>query len=108
MKIWSSDFEVGAAIHRRVVAEGGWLVHSGGKSFFERRAEDGSLTRRFSVDLMRDIKRSVRQLKVYADNRRAEMDRVGNRPAPRGVGSSSTPARPRPNTRRSAYARVQR
>jgi hypothetical protein len=108
MKIWSSDYEVGAAIHRRVVAEGGWMVHSNGKSFFERRAEDGSLTRIFSQPLMDEMRRSLRSLKIYSEHRRRSMDRIGNRHTPPGVGSSEPLTRGKPNTRRSAYAGVQR
>lgn len=106
MKIWSSDYEVGAAIHRRVVAEGGWMVHSSGKSFFERRAEDGSLTRMFSQPLMEEMRRSIRALRVYSAHRRSSMDRIGSTPP--GVGSSGLSARDKPNTRRSACAGVQR
>jgi hypothetical protein len=108
MKIWSSDYEVGAAIHRRVVAEGGWMVHFNGKSFFERRAENGSLTRIFSQPLMDEMRRSIRALKIYSEHRRRSMDRIGNRHTPPGVGSSEPSTRGKPNTRRSAYAGVQR
>ena len=108
MKIWSSDYEVGAAIHRRVVTEGGWMVHSNGKSFFERRAEDGSLTRIFSQPLMDEMRRSIRALKIYSEHRRCSMDRIGNRHTPPGVGSSEPSMRGKPNTRRSAYVGVQR
>ena len=108
MKIWSSDYEVGAAIHRRVVAEGGWMVHLNDKSFFERRADDGSFTRIFSQPLMDEIRRSLRSLKIYAEHRRHMMDQIGNRHTPPGVGSSEPSTRGKPNTRRSAYAGVQR
>lgn len=106
MKIWSSDYEVGAAIHRRVVAEDGWMVHSNGKSFFERRAEDGSLTRMFSPSLMEEMRRSIQALKVYSEYRRSSMDRIGSTPL--GVGSSEPSTRRKPTTRRSALIRVQR
>lgn len=72
--IWSSDYEVGLQLHRRVVAEGGWMVHQGGRSWFERRAADGSLTRRFSDDLMAAIKWRIKALKVYAAHRRRGME----------------------------------
>ena len=106
MKIWSSDYEVGAAIHRRVVAEGGWMVHSGERSFFERRLPDGTFTRKFSAELMSRMLANGRALKVYAADRRQSMARVGSTPP--GIGSSEAPATAKPNTRRSAYAGVQR
>lgn len=106
MKIWNSDFEIGAAIHRQVVAEGGWMVHSGERSFFERRLPDGAFTRKFSAELMSRMLTNGRALKVYAASRRASMARIGAEPP--GVGSSETPASAKPNTRRSAYAGVQR
>ena len=106
MKIWNSDFEIGAAIHRQVVAEGGLMVHSGERSFFERRLPDGAFTRKFSAELMSRMLTNGRALKVYAASRRASMARIGAEPP--GVGSSETPASAKPNTRRSAYAGVQR
>ena len=106
MKIWNSDFEIGAAIHRQVVAEGGWMVHSGERSFFERRLPDGTFTRKFSDDLMSRMLANGRALKVYAADRRQSMARVGSTPP--GIGSSEAPATAKPNTRRSAYAGVQR
>ena len=106
MKIWNSDFEIGAAIHRQVVAEGGWMVHSGERSFFERRLDDGTFTRKFSPELMSRMLANGRALKVYAAARRRSMDRIGAPPP--GIGSSETPVEARPNTRRSASLRVQR
>ena len=106
MKIWNSDFEIGAAIHRQVVAEGGWMVHSGERSFFERRLPDGTFTRKFSAELMSRMLANGRALKVYAADRRRSMARVGSTPP--GIGSSEAPATAKPNTRRSASLRVQR
>ena len=106
MKIWKSDFEIGAAIHRQVVAEGGWMVHCGERSFFERRLPDGTFTRKFSVELMSRMLANGRALKVYAADRRRSMARVGSTPP--GLGSSEAPATAKPKTRRSAYAGVQR
>ena len=106
MKIWNSDFEIGAAIHRQVVAEGGWMVHSGERSFFERRLPDGTFTRKFSAELMSRMLANCRALKVYAADRRQSMARVGSTPP--GLGSSEAPATAKPNTRRSASLRVQR
>ena len=106
MKIWNSDFEIGAAIHRQVVAEGGWMVHSGERSFFERRLPDGTFTRKFSAELMSRMLANGRALKVYAASRRASMARIGAEPP--GIGSSEAPATAKPKTRRSASLRVQR
>ena len=106
MKIWNSDFEIGAAIHRQVVAEGGWMVHSGERSFFERRLDDGTFTRKFSPELMSRMLANGRALKVYAAARRRSMDRIGAPPP--GIGSSEPSAESKPNTRRSASLRVQR
>lgn len=104
--IWSSDYEVGLQLHRRVVAEGGWMVRSGERSFFERRLPDGTFTRKFSAELMSRMLANGRALKVYAASRRASMARIGAEPP--GVGSSEPSTRGKPNTRRSAYAGVQR
>jgi hypothetical protein len=94
--IWSSDYEVGLQLHRRVVAEGGWMVHQGDRSWFERRDADGSLTRRFSDDLMTAIKWRIKALKVYAAHRRRGMEQIADRRPPPGVGSSGEPAPPCP------------
>ena len=106
MKIWNSDFEIGGAIHRQVVAEGGWMVHSGERSFFERRLDDGTFTRKFSPELMSRMLANGRALKVYAADRRRSMERIALPPP--GIGSSEAPATAKPNTRRSASLRVQR
>lgn len=94
--IWSSDYEVGLQLHRRVVAEGGWMVHQGDRSWFERRDADGSLTRRFSDDLMTAIKWRIKALKVYSAHRRRGMEQIVDRRPPPGIGSSGSPADPCP------------
>ncbi len=87
MATLSSDHDRGAALHRRVVAEGGWMVHSGERSWFERKADDGSITRKFSPGLMADIVRNRAALSAYAAARRRSLSAVAVR-TPRGVGTS--------------------
>lgn len=88
MATWSFDYERGAALHRRVVAEGGWMVHSGERSWFERKADDGSITRKFSQGLMADMVRNRAALSVYAAARRRSLSEVAVRTPPWGVGTS--------------------
>ncbi len=74
-------------MHRRVIDEGGWMVHSGERSWFERKADDGSLTRKFSQGLMADIVNNRAALSVYAEARRRSLSEVALRTPP-GVGTS--------------------
>ncbi len=69
-------------MHRRVIDEGGWMVHSGERSWFERKADDGSLTRKFSQGLMADIVNNRAALSVYAEARRRSLSEVALRTPP--------------------------
>ena len=80
----SSAIDVGAAIHKRVIAEGGYMVHLSDRSWFERYDRStGELSRRFSDDLMRELASCRSALKVYAAWRRDSLSQN-----PRGVGTS--------------------
>ncbi len=89
MTIWNSKaIDIGERIHKRVMAEGGYMVHVGDKSFFEKYdMATGEFSRKFSDDLMRSIVQHRESLKVYAAWRRGC---VGG--CPRGIGSSGAPA----------------
>lgn len=58
-----SEWLVAESIRRRVIAEGGYMFHERRDDGswlhgFERRDSDGKITRKFSVALMADIRRS--------------------------------------------------
>ncbi len=67
----SKAIDKGLAIHKRVIAEGGYMVHLSDKSFFERYdRSSGEFSRRFSDGLMQEIVDNRPALKVYAVWRR--------------------------------------
>lgn len=82
---WNSDaIDIGAAIHKKVLAEGGYMVHLSDRSWFERYDRStGELSRRFSDDLMRELASCRSALSVYAAWRRRCLSQ-----GPGGVGSS--------------------
>ena len=87
---WNSKaIEQGRAIHRRVMSEGGYMVHGDDRSWFEwYDRSKGEFSRLFSPDLMECIKGYRSDLKVYAAWRRKSMS---NPPA---LGSFAPPLRP--------------
>ena len=67
--------DIGSAIHKRVVAEGGYMVHESDRSWFEHYdRSSGEFSRRFSDELMRDIVRCRSSLRIYAAWRRASLE----------------------------------
>ena len=82
---WNSDaIDIGAAIHKKVLAEGGYMVHLSDRSWFERYDRStGEFSRRFSDGLMRELASCRSALKVYAAWRRDSLSQN-----PRGVGTS--------------------
>ncbi len=100
----SGAIDLGYAIHKRVVAEGGYMVHLEGKSFFEwYDRKNGVFSRSFSPALMDLIRKYREKLRVYAAWRR---DCLGHEPP--GSGSSGTPFKAGAEPRRSAFVGVQR
>ena len=71
----SKAIDKGLAIHKRVMAEGGYMVHESDRSWFEHYDRlSGEFSRRFSDELMRDIVRCRSSLRIYAAWRRASLE----------------------------------
>lgn len=66
-----SAIDIGIAIHKRVIAEGGYMVHLSDRSWFEwYDRSTGEFSRRFTNGLMQEIVDNRSALKVYAAWRR--------------------------------------
>ena len=91
MTILSSNaIDVGEQIHKRVMAEGGYMVHVDDKSWFEKYDRtSGEFSRQFSAELMELIRLHRSSLKIYAAWRRS----CGTERPP-AVGSSNLLFRP--------------
>lgn len=90
-----SEWQVAESIRRRVIAEGGYMFHERRDDGswlhgFERRDGDGKITRKFSVALMADIRRSRVALRKLGEWMCRDPQ------PPRGVGTSG--GRPRGGT----------
>ena len=86
-----SEWQVAESIRRRVIDEGGYMFHERRDDGswlhgFERRDSDGKITRKFSVALMADIRRSRVTLRKLGEWMCRE-----DRSTPGGVGTSSGP-----------------
>ena len=89
------ELKVAESIWRRVIDEGGYMFHEKRPDGswlhgFERRDSDGKITRKFSVALMADIRRSRVALRKLSEWMCRDPQ------TPRGVGTSG--GRPRGDT----------
>ena len=67
----SKAIDIGERIHKRVMAEGGYMVHVGDRSWFEKfDRKSGEFSRKFSDDLVKIIVQHRESLKIYAAWRR--------------------------------------
>ena len=99
----SQAIDFGCMIHKRIMAEGGYMVHADDRSWFEKYDRtNGEFSRVFSPDLMELLRKHRSQIKVYAAWRRKSMS------TPLAIGSSPDPQKARPNPQRTRIAGLQR